>query len=369
MTLSGQAVRATEKELREFAFRVLVAAGAADDAATACAEVLVDADLRGTSTHGIARLNQYAQALTSGRVSGQARPEVVAEHGGVIAVDAHNSLGPLGLRFATDVAIKAARRHGVATVTVRGSNHAGSMAWYTDRIVAAGMFALVLTGSTKAMVAPTHGASPFLGTNAVAYAAPAGESALSFDAAMSTASRSQLEAHQRAGMPLPEGWAVAPDGSPALDAGEVIEGIDSLSGHSLLPFGGTDAGHKGFGLGLLVELLCGPVAGGRWGPREHDRGPAGVGHFLLCLDLGAFGVPAEEIEKRTASLCAQLRAVPPASALTPVRVPGDQRRQRGAIHTSDGIPVPANVLAKLNEVAERTGVAALVAFAGEGVDR
>ncbi len=351
MTGRPDAARFGAEVLKDFASRVLIAAGAAPDAARICAEVFIDADLAGADTHGIMRLRQYVQALVSGRVDGHARPEVVADHGAVVTVDARNGPGPVGLAFATDVAVRTARRHGVAAVAVRGSNHAGAMAWYTDRAVAAGMFALVLSGSTKAMVAPAGGAAPFIGTNAVAYGVSAGAETLIFDASTSVASRSRLEAFQRAGTSLPPGWAIDPDGKPALDPAEVIEGIDRLSGHSLLPFGGAESEHKGFGIGLLVELLCGPIAGARWGPTPPDAAPVRVGHFVLCLDLGAFGAPAEEITARVGSLSAALRAAPAAVDQTPVRMPGDRRRECAIRYAGEGIPVPANVLAELDQTA------------------
>ena len=345
-------------ELKVFAARVLAASGATAEAAELCAEVFVHADLGGTDTHGVARLNQYADALVAGRVSGQARPEVLSDCGAVLVVDARNCLGPVGLCFATDLAVRAAGAHGVGVVAVRGSNHAGGMHWYTERAADAGLFAVVLTGSTKPMVVPTGGAAPFIGTNAVAYGVRAGDAALTFDASTSVASRSKLEAYHRAGEPLPEGWALGADGRPASDAGEVIAGIDALTGHGLLPFGGAESGHKGFGVGLLVELLCGPIAGARWGT-QRDPSAADVGHFVLCLDLGAFGAPAAEVEKRVEALCAGLRAVPAADDEVPVRVPGDRRRECAARRGADGIPVPPNVLAQLDAAAQRAGVAPL----------
>ncbi|WP_405989111.1 Ldh family oxidoreductase [Streptomyces sp. NBC_00986] len=356
MSGTTQEVRFAADELRDFASRVLIAAGATRDAAELCAQVLVHADLGGTDTHGIVRLGQYAQALADGRVSPLARPQVVSDAGPVAVVDAGNALGPVGLSFAVDHAVSAARRHGVTVVTVRGSNHAGSMSWYTARAAEAGLVALVLTGSTKAMVAPSGGAAAFLGTNAVAYAVPAGEETVSFDAATSSASRSMLETFQRAGQCLPQGWAQDGDGRPALDAGEVIAGIDQLSGHSLLPFGGPENAHKGFGVGLLVELLCGPIAGAGWGPRLPGAGPANVGHFVLCLDPGALDADAADVQQRVRSLGAQLRAVPPPAGSPPVRVPGDRQRRCAAQRAHEGIPLPTQVRAELDHTAALVGV-------------
>lgn len=356
MTGAPDAVRFSPDVLREFACRALAAAGASDQAAGLCAEVLVDADLSGVETHGVARLPQYVDTLVNDRVDGNARPEVSAATAAVLTVHGRNGLGPVNLTFATDLAVSTAREHGVAVVTVHGSNHAGAMGWYVQRAVEAGTLAVIMTGSTKPMVAPPTGAAPYIGTNAVAYGAPAGAADLMFDASTSAASRSRLEAFCRAGLPLPEGWAVDPAGRPALDAAEVIEGIDGQSGHSLLPFGGPDGRHKGFGIGLLVELLCGPVAGARWG--QHTLGTrTGVGHFVLCLELGAFGAPAAEIEKRVEALGTEIRAVPAGLGQAVVRIPGDRRRSCAAQRARDGIPVPLNVLAELDHTAAQLGIA------------
>lgn len=350
--------RVGAQTLRDFARQALTAAGAAEDAAALCAEVLVHADLAGVDTHGVARLNQYADGLLRGLVSGTAAP-VVTGSGAALAIDARNALGPVGLCLATDRAVAAAAEHGAAVVTMRGSNHAGAMAWYTERAARAGMLAIVLSGSTKSMVAPTGGASPFLGTNAFAYAAFAGQEAVSFDAALSVASRSRLEACLREGVKLPEGWAIAPDGSPALDPAEVIAGIDGLTGHSLLPFGGPYGAHKGYGISLLVELLCGPVAGAKWGPRVPGAGAADVGHVVICLNLGAFGDDVAVVGDRITAMCGALRSVPPTGDGQGVLLPGDRRRECAQRRAREGVPVSAVVLAELDAVAALLGLAPL----------
>ena len=157
--------------LRRFSTDVLVAAGAAKEAAEICAEVLVAADLGGMDTHGVARLGSYTEALRAGHVVGDVRPEVVAVRGAVTVLDGRNGLGPPCLRIATDLAVDAAHRHGVGVTAVRGSSHVGAIGWYTERAAAMGCVAVVVT-STTPMVAPTHGAVPFLGTNPLAYAMP-----------------------------------------------------------------------------------------------------------------------------------------------------------------------------------------------------
>lgn len=345
--------------LHAFVRRVLGAAGAAPDAARLCAEVFVHADLHGTDTHGVARLGQYVEAMRSGRVDGHAQPRVVADSGAVVSVDAANALGPVGLGFATDLAVRTAREHGVGVVTVRGSNHAGSMGWYLGRAAEAGMFAMILTGSTKAMVTPPRGTQPFLGTNALSFTMPTGGPALTFDTALSAGSRSELERRERTGEALPDSWATGPDGQPATDPAEVIAGIDALTGHSLLPFGGEFGQHKGFGISLLVELLCGPMAGGRFGPRTPESGPAGVGHFILCLGPDAFNSSGADVEKSAGELCDRLREVRPGVPGESIRLPGDRSRACAERRAAEGIPLPAVVLADLDRTARRVGAALL----------
>lgn len=330
-------IRVAPGELLRFATAALHAAGARPSDAAVCAEVLVAADLSGVDTHGVARLDRYVGELLSGAVDPAAVPVVTDRHGARLVVDAGNGLGPPALCDAVDLAVDTALVHGVAAVSVRRSRHVGMAGWYAERAAERGLFAMVLTGTTP-MVTPPGAATPLLGTNPIAYAVPAPGGPVCFDAATSVVPRGTVERADRADAPLPPGWAADRAGRPARSPADVLSGLPNAE-HCLLPLGAGDAAaHKGFGLGLLVQLLCGPAP------------PGAVAQQVLCLTLDS---PARA---HVTALVDALRSTPPLSPAVPVRAPGDHRRSTRAHHTAWGIPLPTPVLTRLAEVAHTAGV-------------
>ncbi|MGF1663510.1 MAG: Ldh family oxidoreductase [Kineosporiaceae bacterium] len=355
-------------DLTAFAAAALLAAGARPADAELAAEVLVAADLAGVDSHGVARLRRYVDGLRGGTISGTAVPSVVRDSGSVTVVDGGNGLGQPALRFAVDHAVARARETGCAAVAVRRSNHIGIAGWYAERAARSGVLALVTTNATP-QVAPTGAAAPMFGTNPISYAVPTGDRPLVFDAATSVVPRGKLERLHREGAPMREGWALGPDGRSTTDIPSLVEGLKARAGHSLVPLGGlgTDfGGHKGSGLGLLVELLCGPLAGASWSRHTYGPDGAGLGQFVLCLDMAAFGDP-DDIGARVAQLGAEITGLPAAAGGPPVRLPGDRRDRSTVQRTATGIPLLAPVLAGLDQIAGQTGLAPIVrATAGAG---
>jgi LDH2 family malate/lactate/ureidoglycolate dehydrogenase len=344
-------------ELTAFGTAALVAAGARADDAALATEVLVAADLAGVDSHGVARLRRYVDGLMAGTISGTAVPEIVSDRGSVAVVDGHNGLGQTTLRCAVDHGVALARESGCAAVAVRRSNHIGIAGWYAERAARAGVLALVTTNATP-QVAPTGAAAPMFGTNPISYAVPAPDGPLVFDAATSLVPRGKLERLHREGAPMREGWAMGADGRPTTDLPALVAGLKVRAGHALVPLGGlgTDfGGHKGSGLGLLVELLCGPLAGASWSCRTYGADGADLGQFVLCLDLAAFGDP-EHITARVGELSAEITSLRATEPATPVRLPGQRRNRSTAERAAAGIPLPLAVLADLDRIAEQTGV-------------
>ncbi|WP_232666745.1 Ldh family oxidoreductase [Pseudonocardia sp. TRM90224] len=344
-------------DLVAFGTAALVAAGARRPDAELSAEVLAAADLAGVDSHGFARLRRYVDGLMAGTISGTAEPEVVQEHGSVAVVDAHNGLGQPALRAAVDHGVRLAKDLGCAAVAVRRSNHIGIAGWYAERAARSGVLALVTTNATP-QVAPTGAAAPMFGTNPISYAVPAPDGPLVFDAATSLVPRGKLERLHREGRPMREGWAMGADGRYTTDIPALVAGLKARAGHALVPLGGlgTDfGGHKGSGLGLLVELLCGPLAGASWSRNTYGPDGADLGQFVLCLDLAAFGDP-DGIIARVGALGAEITALPPGDADVPVRLPGQRRTACTAERTASGVPLLPAVVADLDRIAEQTGV-------------
>jgi L-2-hydroxycarboxylate dehydrogenase (NAD+) len=351
------AVVVDARRLCDFATIALERSGACPVDAALSAQVLVAADLAGVDSHGVARLRRYVEGLRDATIDGAARPEVIRERGGVMVIDGHNGLGQPTLAFAVDEAVERARAHGVAAALVRRSNHIGIAGWFSERAARAGMVALVTTNATP-QVAPTGGAEALLGTDPISYAVPGRDEPICFDAATSIVPRGKLERLSREGRPMQPGWALGPDGQTATDVDAVVAGLKARQGYALLPLGGLGedhGGHKGFGLGLLVELLCGPLAGASWSRHTYGDAGANLGQIVVCLDIGAAGEPGEVLDA-VDTLAGELRRCRPADPDTAVRLPGDRRRAVTIERTRTGIPLPGAVVADLAAIAATCGI-------------
>lgn len=344
-------------ELTRFTTESLRAAGARHEDAAVTAEVLVAADLGGVESHGVARLRRYVEGLLDGSINRFALPEVVRDRGGVCVIDAHNGLGQPALETAVDLAVERAREHGTSVVMVRRSNHMGIAGWFAQRAARAGMFAMISTNAVP-QVAPMGTHEPMFGTNPICYAVAGAEGTVCFDGATSTVSRGKLEQLHRVGEPMQHGWALGPNGQPATQADETVAGLIARKGHALLPLGGGDqdhGGHKGSGLALLAELLCGPLAGAAWSRHTYEGGEAQLGHFVFCLSLEALG-ESHRIASQVSRLAREVRDGAPADPQTPVRLPGDRRQLLTEMRAAQGLPVLKSVLADLDAIAETVGV-------------
>ncbi|MFB6818649.1 Ldh family oxidoreductase [Streptomyces sp. NPDC056347] len=350
-------------ELTRFVTEALRAAGARQSDAEVTAEVLVAADLGGVESHGVARLRRYVEGLRNGDINPHAVPETVSERGSVCVLDAHNGLGQPALREAVDIAVSRAQQFGTSTVMVRRSNHMGIAGWFAERAARAGMLALVSTNAVP-QVAPMGTNEPMFGTNPLCYAVPTTTSTLCFDGATSTVSRGKLEQLDRLGEPMLKGWALGPDGQNTTDIPETVQGLIHRKGYALLPLGGGDknyGGHKGSAMSLLVELLCGPLAGAQWSRHTYQNGEGGLGHFVFCLNLGALG-DADTIRARVDELAQEVRAGAPTDNHAPVRIPGERRHRVTDMRREGGIPVLQSVVTDLDEIAAFVGISRVSAL-------
>ncbi|MET7830716.1 Ldh family oxidoreductase [Streptomyces sp. NPDC005386] len=344
-------------ELTRFVTEALHAAGARTSDAAVTAEVLVAADLGGVDSHGVARLRRYVEGLRNGDINRHAVPETVSDKGSVCVLDAHNGLGQPALREAIDLAVSRAEQFGTSAVMVRRSNHMGIAGWFAERAARAGMLAMVSTNAVP-QVAPMGTNEPMFGTNPLCYAVPTTTSPLCFDGATSTVSRGKLEQLDRLGEPMLNGWALGPDGQSTTDIPETVQGLIHRKGYALLPLGGGDkdhGGHKGSAMSLLIELLCGPLAGAQWSRHTYQNGEGGLGHFVFCLNLNALG-DADTIRAGVDELAQEVRSGTPTDRQAPVRIPGDRRRLVTEMRKEGGIPVLESVVTDLNDIAEFVGI-------------
>lgn len=349
-------VRVREDDLVAFAAAVLHGLGVPADRAERAASALVLADLRGVASHGVARLGMYARRIDCGTIDPAADLRVVRESPATLALDAGDGLGLALAPEAMDRAIAKAAATGLAFCTVRNSSHFGIAGAYALQAARAGLGAIAMTNAGP-NVAPTGGVRPMLGTNPIAFGVPVGggEPPLVLDMATSAVALGKIEMARRACSPIPTGWALDESGAAT---------NDPFAARWLLPLGGLSetGGHKGYGLALMVDVLCGPLAGSLWGTHlatlQRAESRSGIGHAFMVWRIDAFREP-DEFASELRAMLAELRACPPAagSGVNRVLVPGDPEEAASTANRAAGIPLDPGVAAELRVLGDGLGVA------------
>lgn len=331
--------------LTEAVGQVFAAAGLSEAAAHTVATGLVEADLRGTSSHGTLLVPMYVERIREGSVSTAERAEVVLDAGAIAVLDAHHCLGLLSGDQAMAMAVGKAKTHGVGVVTVRHAFHFGGAFRYVRSAAAAGCIGVAAANTRPLMPAP-GGAAPVVGNNPLAIGVPAAEPIV-LDMALSETSLGKVRLAEKEGLPIPATWATDAEGLPTTDPAEALAGM-------LQPA----AGHKGYGLALMVDVLSGVLSGGSFG--ADVRGlyadtsvPNDCAHFFLALRVSAFGDP-EDFAARLADLAAQVTGSPVAPGSRQPRLPGQPESERAA--KAEGIALSSSVLNGLLETAASLGV-------------
>lgn len=347
--------RVAPERLEQFLTEVFQRLGAPPGRARRAAATLVLADRRGIGSHGAARLGFYVRRIENGTIDPRADLTVLRENPATLALDAHDGLGLALAPEAMDRCIAKAETAGVALCTVRNSSHFGIGAAYVLSAAERGFAALAMTNAGP-LVAPLFGAEARLGTNPIAFAAPVGpdEPPLVLDMATSAVAFGKIELARRANSAIPPGWAIDTAGAPT---------TDPFAARSLAPLGGdtTGGGHKGYGLAVMVDMLCGPLAGALWGTQvaslQTVEARSGIGHVFFVWRIDAFRDPVAFAADARALLAA-LRATPPAPGheASGVLVPGDPERAAERERRARGIPFPASVIGELRALGERLGV-------------
>lgn len=344
--------------LHGFVTSLFAAVGYSDvDARSAATSILI-ADMRGVETHGVQRVRFYLTGLGNGSIAVDAEMSVVQERASTIAFDGHHGLGLLNARRAMERCIEKAGETGICLATIRNSSHFGIAGMYPLMAAERGMCGMAMT-NTSPVVVPMFAKDGVLGTNPIAFAAPTGGDPFCLDMSTSTVALGKIEVARRLGIPIPEGWSVDAEGRPT---------TDPFAHRGLSPLGGSRAtsGHKGYGLGLMVEIFCGQLAGNPWSKnvgRTHGTGDAGVnGHMLMAWRVDAFR-DLDDFTREMDAMIAELRAMDVSEEYRgqQVLVPGDPEMAAERENRRLGIPVRHAVLEELNAEAARLGVPPLTA--------
>ncbi|TEU10095.1 MAG: Ldh family oxidoreductase [Anaerolineales bacterium] len=359
-------MRVRAESLKRFCERVFQKMGISEEDARITAAVLVAADLRGIDSHGVARLRRYVNGLRDGMIVACPQVRVMTETPVTALIDAGAGLGQPISRRAMQKAIQKAQALGAGFVTVRNSNHYGIAGYYAMMALEHDCIGISMTNASV-LVVPTFGRDAMLGTNPISVAAPAGQEwPFVLDMATSTVPRGKLEVYDRLEKPLPLGWATDETGIPTTDTGRVLKNFrDKKKGSGgLLPLGGAGellGGHKGYGLALMVEILCAILSGSAYADLVYPKTPDGkplpsnVGHFFGAWRVDAFR-PVEEFKAAMDDLQRRFKNAPRAEGQTRIYIHGEKEYEEAERRSREGIPLNPKVAADLRALGEEMGV-------------
>ncbi|MFO0803493.1 MAG: Ldh family oxidoreductase [Gemmataceae bacterium] len=336
--------------LIDFAAALFSAAGCDGDKPRAIARGLIEADLLGHTTHGLQLAPTYLNELAAGTMTPTGEPDVIADRGAVQTWDGKKLPGVWLAAKAVDAASERAVKFGTGTVVIRRSHHIGCLAAFLQAATDRGLL-VMLTCSDPAFasVAPFGGKQAVFTPNPIAIGIPTAGEPILIDISASITTNGMSNRLRREGKRFPGPWARDADGRPTDDPAALF----TTPPGTLLPTGGLDHGHKGYGLALMIEALTQGLGGfGR------SLAPKGLGAavFVECFDPEAFGSRTDFV-RETEWLAKACRECPPAGAGEPVRLPGQRGLERKRQSLMDGVPLYAGILDALAPFAEKWNVA------------
>ncbi|HXV09632.1 MAG TPA: Ldh family oxidoreductase [Burkholderiales bacterium] len=343
-------MRISTHKLEAFIASAFVAVGSSPSEAKSIAELMVRADAQGSEGHGVFRLPQYIRRIKGGAVNLKPKIRVTREAAGMALVDGDNGMGHLVMRYATEKAIEKAKAAGLAWVGVRMSNHAGPASLYASMPAQRDMIGLYLAVGNANHLPPWGGLDMLLSTNPIAVAVPAGdEPPVVLDMATTVAAYGKVKTKAQRGEMMPEGWMMDREGRPLTDPRRANEGF-------LLPIGG----YKGYGLALVIGILAGTLNGAAMGKdvvdfNADDTSVTNTGHAIVAINIEAFQ-PVAEFKQEMDTLIRDLRGSRRLPGVDRIRLPGEGSHVARADRVKNGIPLPAPLLASLNELAGQLNI-------------
>jgi len=343
-------VRVPVQRLLDFMIATLMKMGVPDGDAQIIADVMITSDLWGVRSHGVAHLKMYHERIKIGLQLPITRWKVVKETTTTAVVDGGNGMGMVVGNHAMRIAIEKARQYGLGAVAVRNSSHYGVAGYYPLMAVKEGMVGLSVTNAHPS-TAPTFGTQPMLGTNPIAVAAPTDEAfPFMYDEATSVVPRGKIEVAARANKPVPEGWVINKDGTPATESSQMIAEMNKNT-MALLPLGGMGelmGGHKGYGLSTMVEIFSAAFQNGAYLSMLHDTDHEGktqflrIGHFFLAINVENF-IPLDDFKHITGNMMRELRSSRKAIGQPRIYTAGEKEYFNTLNNQTNGIEISPGV--------------------------
>lgn len=346
------------QQLRQFTVEILRKIECPEADAQLASDVLLQADLRGIDSHGLARLSGYVRLWEANRINSKPNIKIVHESPSTAVIDGDKGLGLVVAPKAMEIAIEKASKAGTGWVAVKNSNHFGIAGYHAMMALKHNMIGMAMTNASP-LVAPTFSVERLLGTNPICVAIPAGKQPpFVADFATTTAANGKLEILQRKNKEAPEGWIQKKDGSVSTNPHELKEG------GALIPLGSDreHGSHKGFCLGAWVDIFSAVLSGANYGPwvppfvsflaPPADPVGEGIGHFLGAMRIDAFR-PADEFKAHMDNWINRFRVAKTVEGEARVIIPGDPEREFEVERMNAGIPLNEKVVEDLKELGKK----------------
>ena len=342
--MSKSTVFVNHDDLARFIIASFVARGVAADDAETIADALIWANLRGGDSHGVVRLPRYIDLIASGEMDPAARPAFALDTPTRFVLDGRRCAGPIAMMRAIAVASERAKRSGLCIGLVRNTTHTGAIGRYAHQLAERGCIAVIAVAGIPLMA--YHGARVrSVSTSPLAIGVPTGRAPLVLDMATSVAALGRLVQARVAGEAIPDGWAIAEDGTPTTDP--KVAAIP-------LPLGGP----KGSGLSLMFEFMTGllsgaPVLAPALGPKHSTRHTQNA--FILALDVVAFR-PSGDFATDADELIDVIKALPLRDGFDEILLPGERGRRTEAVRRDTGIPIRSATWEALGKLAKKLAI-------------
>jgi LDH2 family malate/lactate/ureidoglycolate dehydrogenase len=354
--------RVPAARIRDQLLTVFRAWGMSEDHAGTTADAMTETDLRGIDSHGISMLPSYDAEFRKGRLNMRPVIRVVRDAPATALIDADASMGHVPSAHAMGMAVDKCLATGIAAVSVVNSHHFGAAGVYSKIAADRGVIGMAATSARGILMVPTFAAQPILGTNPLAFAAPAKRNRpFELDMATTTVAGGKVKVYKLHHKPLPAGWVVDGKGAPVTDPDEASRYLHERPEGGMTPLGGSRelGSHKGYGLAMMVHILSATLSGAAFSPiYKRTQGPSDphrIGHFFMAIDPKAFR-PEGEFEADLDDMIDLLHASPPADPAQPVLVAGDPEALSREERLEAGVPIPDDLMDQLRDVADRAAV-------------
>ena len=345
--------------LRAYTKKLMEKLGYPEKQAEVTAWILAEADARGVNSHGVGRLEFYESNINSGFNIPDAEPQVVYETPLSLVVDGHHGVGSYVAHFTMNRVIEKAKNTGVGFGAVRNSNHFGMAALWAEMAVNKGYIGMAFC-NTRICSIVTFGRDRILGTNPLCFAIPSsGKTHFVLDMATTTVAHGKVEVYERLNKPMPIGWVVDENGRDTTDvhAFQKIYREKKTGGHLFLGGAGEElGGHKGYGLGLFVDLLCAGMSMGTWSRDTFVKnGGSRIAQFFGAIRTDLFGNP-EEIAAHIESILKGVRESGKAEGHNRIYIHGEKEMEKRAESMAEGVLLDEGEWKMLDDYADKFGM-------------